>query len=107
MELMLADEGAVPDAPEALTDAQSWQELLLGAGQAEGAGGHAELVGFLPVDNPGLRICQETVGEGSHGGALVADVFQVGEFVEDQHVGDPVVADEPPVRIHPLEQSRV
>ncbi|WP_406021807.1 hypothetical protein [Nocardioides sp. NBC_00850] len=34
------------------------------------------------------------------GGAGVADVVEVGELVEDQHVGDAVVAGEAPVGVH-------
>ena len=61
VELVLDDEAAVLDAPEPLPGAQSRQETLLGAGEPERGGGGAELVGLLPVDDPGLRVRQQRV----------------------------------------------
>ena len=102
---MLADEGAVLDSPQALPDAKTRKEFLFGAGQTESVGGDAELVGLLPVDDPGIGVCQQAVGEGTHGGALVANIFQIGEFVEDEHVRDAVMSGESPVRVHAAQQS--
>ena len=90
--------------PQPLADAKVRQELLLGAAEAERGRGRAELVGLLPVDDPGLGVREQAVGEGAHGRALVAHVVEVGELVEDQHVRDPVVPGESPVRIHPPQQ---
>jgi hypothetical protein len=67
----------------------------------------SELVGLLPVDDPRLGIRQQELARDAHGGALVADVVEVGELVEDQHVRDPVVPGESPVRVHPPQQRRV
>ena len=44
VKLVLDDERAFLDAPESLPDAEAGKEFLLGAGEAEGAGGGAELV---------------------------------------------------------------
>src|SRR5690606_4992827 len=59
VELVLHDEGSFLDPPEPLPGAEAWEEFLFGAGEAEGCGGGSELVGFLPVDDPRLRIRQE------------------------------------------------
>ena len=58
----------------------------------------------MPV-SPSIR--QQAVGEGAHGGTLVADVVEVGEFVKDQHVRDPVVPCQPPLRIHAFQEGWV
>lgn len=59
VELVLDDEGAVFDPPQPLPDPESGEQYLFGAGQSQGLCGGAELVGFLPVDDPGLRIRQK------------------------------------------------
>ena len=105
MELVLHDEGAVLDPPEPLTGPQAGEQLLLGAGEPEREGGGAELVRLLPVHDPGLRIRQQRRGEGAHRGPGIADVVEVGELVEDQHVGQAVMAGEPPMGVHAFEQG--
>lgn len=57
------------------------------------------------MNDAGLRIRQQGIGEGAHGGALVADVVYVAEFGEDHLVCDPVIPGEPPVRVQVLEQG--
>ena len=56
---MLGDEAPGFDSPQPLADAEVRQELLLGAGQAEGGRGRAELVGFLAVHDPGLGVREQ------------------------------------------------
>ena len=65
------------------------------------------VVGFLPVDDPGLSVGEQRRRERPHGRALVADVVEVGELVEDQHVRDPVVAGQPPMGVHTSQERRV
>ncbi len=90
MKLMLDDEAAVLDPPQPLPGTQGRQQGLLGAGQPECGGCAAKLVGLLPIDHEGLGICQERRCEGTHGGALVSDVVEVGFRVD-------VVAEVPPL----------
>ncbi|MPM52998.1 hypothetical protein SDC9_99762 [bioreactor metagenome] len=107
VQLVLADKAPGLDPPQALADAKVRQELLLRPGQTERGRGRPELVGLLPVHDPSLGIRKQRVGQRPHGGALVAYVVEVGELVEDQHVRDPVVPGESPVRIHPSQQCGV
>jgi hypothetical protein len=58
MELVLADEGAILDPPQPLASSEGGQELPLGAGKPEGIRGRAKLIGFLPLDDPGLCVGQ-------------------------------------------------
>lgn len=44
-----------------------------GAGEAEGFGGFAWLIGLLTVDGPGLGVREQGRCEGAGGGAVVAD----------------------------------
>lgn len=97
---MLHDEASVFDAPESLSGGQAGEEFLFGAGQAECGCGGAELVGFLPVDDPRFGVGEQGGGEGAHRGALIANVVEVGEFVEDEHVRDPEVPGQSPLRVH-------
>ena len=105
MELVLADERAIFDAPQSLAYTQTREELLFGPRQTERSRSSPELIGFLPVDDSRLCVGEKAACQGSHRGTLITDILQVGQLVEDQHVRDPVVASEPPVRIHPAQQG--
>lgn len=107
VELVLANERAILDAPQPLADTETGQQLLFGPRQTERPRSSPELIGFLPVDDSRLRVGEKTACQGSHRGTLVTNILQVGQLVEDQHVRDPVVAGEPPVRIHPTQQRRM
>lgn len=107
VELMLDQEAAILDLPEALPDAEPGQQGAFGAGETERLRGDSELVALLPIGDPCFGVREQRGRERAHPGTLVADVFQVGEFVEDEHVADAMMPGESPLRVHPCQQRRV
>lgn len=62
VELVLDQEGSFVDPPQGLPDAQAGQQGLLGAGEAEGLGGGADLVGLLAVDDAAFGVGEQARG---------------------------------------------
>src|SRR5680860_827379 len=90
MELMLYDEAPVLAPPQPLPGARYWEQCSVPV--------RPRAVGVDPSwSDPwwqpswGSALASRGRAEGAHGGGGVADIVEVGEVVEDQHVGDPVV----------------
>ena len=97
MELMLNHIAGLFNPPQPLPGAEAGEQFLFCTGETERLAGGSDLIRFLSIDDPGLCVGKEAVGEGAHGGSLVTNVVKVGELMENQEVRDAVVAGKPPM----------
>jgi hypothetical protein len=85
-EAMLDEEGTTTDLPQRHTALQLGNELGFGGGEAEKIPGPFDFTGGLGVDDPGLRIGQEVLGQADLFRAQRPGGHEVRQPVEHGHV---------------------
>ncbi len=104
VEAVVDQVGAGGQLPQPCAARQHRDHLALRDGQAQRSGSSSELVGFLPVDDAGRAVGEQSVGDRAPGGAGRGDGVEIGQAVQDQQVGDAVGARQLPLRLHPPQQ---
>jgi hypothetical protein len=104
---VLDDERALADPPERLASLQIGDLLDLDLGQAEQLAGLLDLAVGLAVDDPGLRVLEQSLGQLDLLAALVAGRGQVAEPVHHGHALHAVAAGQLPALAQPAGDGQV